>query len=116
MCLRNDHRIGALNGAIYTLLQDWRPGDDLVFLNERNKETGLCAEEVWMEGMDAGYENPFGTLPFAIGRCFTVHKFQGSEANRIILVDEYSREENMTEWLYTGITRAKNSVLVQPAR
>jgi exodeoxyribonuclease V len=109
MCLRNNHKHGVLNGAIYEARADRRPWDDLVLINERGQEIEIpCRIE--------DLESPSGdksVTPFAFGYCATVHKFQGSEANRVILVDEYDRSEERARWLYTGITRAKKSIIVQ---
>ena len=42
----------------------------------------------------------------------TVHKAQGSEWNSVLLVDEYRKAEQRREWLYTGITRAAERLVV----
>lgn len=45
------------------------------------------------------------------GYAVTVHKSQGSEWNRVLVIDEYSgNQEEYSRWLYTAITRAKESV------
>lgn len=51
---------------------------------------------------------------FAYAYALTVHKFQGSEAPRILLIEEnfpFAKEEHM-RWLYTGITRASSRLVV----
>lgn len=51
---------------------------------------------------------------FAYAYALTVHKFQGSEAPKILLVEEsfpFAKEEHM-RWLYTGITRASSRLVV----
>lgn len=42
----------------------------------------------------------------------SVHKYQGSEANNIVLFDESSFFEDSGKWLYTGITRAKKNLII----
>ena len=37
----------------------------------------------------------------------------GSEADKIIVVDEYSRYDEREQWLYTSFTRAAKSIIVQ---
>lgn len=47
--------------------------------------------------------------PYAI----TVHKAQGSEWDKVFLVGEYpSRMDDFEKWFYTGVTRAKNQLVV----
>ena len=51
------------------------------------------------------------------GYAISVHKFQGSEADNICVIDEsyvFGREdvENRNRWLYTAITRAKKFLLL----
>ena len=109
MCLRNDHKRGLLNGAVYPSLIDRRPWDPVVVTNERGSE-------VEVEGRIEDLEPPSTdrkVLPFCFGYAATVHKFQGSEADMVILVDEYDRTDDRTSWLYTGLTRAAKAVIVQ---
>jgi exodeoxyribonuclease V len=47
------------------------------------------------------------------GYALTVHKFQGSEADRILLFDEsYLFGEDANKFLYTAITRAKKKLVI----
>lgn len=64
------------------------------------KEESLL--EVQMNFLDFGY-------------CLTVHKAQGSQAQRVMLIEEHSKywtEEQYFRWLYTGITRAEKQLLI----
>jgi exodeoxyribonuclease-5 len=52
---------------------------------------------------------------FDFGYCVSVHKSQGSEWSRVILIDErnqYQSDDEFTRWLYTGITRAKDKLIM----
>ena len=52
---------------------------------------------------------------FDYGYAISVHKSQGSEWDKVILVEErnfYQSDEDYARWLYTGITRAKNKLLI----
>jgi exodeoxyribonuclease-5 len=53
---------------------------------------------------------------FTFGNVLTVHRAQGSEWKSIVLFDESdSFREDKSRWLYTGITRAsQNIVVVRP--
>lgn len=49
---------------------------------------------------------------FDYGYCITVHKSQGSEWDKILLFDECLNRETYNRWLYTGITRAKDKIVI----
>ncbi len=62
----------------------------LYLTNERGQD--IVVPKAWIEGFEQAQIGEPRTLnPFAFGYAATVHKFQGSEADRIILVDEYDR-------------------------
>lgn len=115
MCLRNDHSRGILNGAIYMLQEEHVAGKGyLALVNERGSEVEVPA---WIEDFEMPMRVVEGKkhqpVMFAPARCATVHKFLGSESDRVILVDEYDRPEERDRFLYTGITRAAKSIIVQ---
>jgi exodeoxyribonuclease-5 len=50
---------------------------------------------------------------FDFGYALTVHKAQGSQWDRIVLFDEsYAFREHRARWLYTGLTRAAETITV----
>ena len=52
---------------------------------------------------------------FDYGYCLSVHKAQGSQANRVMVLEErssYWDDEYWARWLYTAITRAQNQLLI----
>lgn len=50
---------------------------------------------------------------FDYAQAITVHKFQGSEAEKVIVFDEWLGDaEYHTKWLYTAITRASQKLVV----
>jgi len=52
---------------------------------------------------------------FDFGYCVSVHKSQGSEWGRVIMFDErnsHQSDDDYTRWLYTGITRAKEKLII----
>jgi exodeoxyribonuclease-5 len=112
ICLRNHKATKLLNGELLTCLT-CVPGEvdaplELTVRHDSGrvlkvKATKHCYDEVdgdppWQG--DAGLVTDFG---YAI----TVHKSQGSQWDRVLLLDE-SRvfREHAARWLYTGITRA----------
>jgi len=59
-----------------------------------------------------------GVNLFDYGYCLTVHKSQGSEWDKVLLVDDQKWQEKKEDnhqyfrWLYTGITRAKEGLII----
>lgn len=111
MALRNAPEWGILNGAVYTLLENHINGSGIVVIvNEYGEE--IAVEKAWIEDFEGA---PFveESNPFAWAYAATVHKYMGSEAERVILVDEYDRQDQRDRWLYTAVTRASRSIIVQ---
>jgi exodeoxyribonuclease-5 len=42
----------------------------------------------------------------------TVHKYQGSQANKILIFEEQLNQANHKKWLYTAVTRAVEKVVI----
>lgn len=52
---------------------------------------------------------------FDFGYAITLHKAQGSEFNKVVLINPYFPKGNKDyhkRWLYTGVTRAKDSLII----
>jgi len=120
MALRNNPEVGVLNGGIYELLEDHRAGEQkLAVVNEMGRRVVVPA--AWIEDFDAAPPEAERTdrrgmaadNPFAWGYCCTVHKSQGSEWDKVILVDEYNRSQDRDRFCYTALTRAAKSIIVQ---
>lgn len=111
MCLRNAKDFGLYNGATYKLLRDFHPGETnmLLEIEGRSVEVEMVKFENLRDGIPAGER---ALTSFTFSYAITVHKAQGSEFDHVLLVDEYSMEENRKEWLYTGLTRAAKSIQV----
>jgi len=112
VCMKNNHRIGILNGAVYELAADVDPYDPTIFINIDGYEEEI--EMATIEGVSRDFKNEQyeeGWSPFAFGYALTVHRSQGSEWNKVILVDECFNEDRKAV-LYTGITRAAHSIIV----
>lgn len=120
MCLRN-HKSGFFNGQIWyvkdvegvdeeddttyanLISDDPLEPDRAAFLHNRS----LRGEEVpWMEAGSA--------QSMTSAQMCTVHKFQGSQADHVVLMDEsFVARGNRNKWLYTGITRAAKKVTIR---
>lgn len=111
MCLKNCPDYGVYNGAVYTLLKPFEPGDNLIKI-EMDAEA-LDIPFVKFEGMPNAI--PVGqpeNTSFTFGYVLTVHKAQGSEANNVVLIDEYAMQEHAMEWRNTALTRAAQKIVV----
>ncbi len=113
MVLKNDHALAVYNGAIYTVASDREPGDDLELIEDGGRRVYLFNTSCEM--IDSEFEtnkNDDAFSPVTLAYATTCHKFQGSETDNVLVVDEYNKEYQRAEWLYTALTRAAKRVLV----
>ncbi|MCD8205964.1 MAG: ATP-binding domain-containing protein [Clostridia bacterium] len=58
-------------------------------------------------------DGPFKLNEFEYGYCVTCHKAQGSEYDKVVLIDETDTVKcEKDKWLYTAITRAKKELVI----
>lgn len=98
-----------------------------IFNNEKpnlNEFIYITLEEA--QKIPARFSNPFGYTSkkkrkkqfldcFDFGYCLTVHKSQGSEWERVMVIEQpcsYWSGENWNRWLYTAVTRSTNELLI----
>lgn len=122
ICLKNNHRRGIYNGMLGTIIDIYEPVNGRyeaqIQMDELKKPyTGfISVASFGIAGKHTGtlsskYEKD--TDYFDFGYALTVHKAQGSQARRVILLEE--RFPRMTDdmwkrWLYTGVTRAEEEL------
>lgn len=118
VCLRNLPRHGLYNGAVYHASRDLCPDDRTIGIS-----TDVGDIEVYADFLPPGREDAVLDLPpggwktaFTFAYAMTVHKSQGSEFDKVVLIDEYARREGRAAWLYTAITRAKEEIVILPRR
>jgi exodeoxyribonuclease-5 len=119
VCLRNNKKNGLFNGGLFTVQRANHEGNliDLAVMSE-DFESGVVATVVREEFFSGGHEQIKwqelrGTDQFNFGYALTVHKSQGSQWDNVVLFDESgSFREDADRWLYTGITRAAESVVI----
>jgi ATP-dependent exoDNAse (exonuclease V) alpha subunit len=121
VCLRNDKKKGLLNGGTWTV--------DAVHANRGAKialsvkpEEDSKRKPVRVGILPAFFEGREEELPFAarrdsdqfdFGYALTVHKAQGSQWDDVVLFDEsFAFREHGARWLYTGLTRAAETITV----
>jgi ATP-dependent exoDNAse (exonuclease V) alpha subunit len=94
-----------------THVTQWHPELPTVSTEEPEVEVPNC---VFVEkgGSLDDYDDDDFTSAFDFGYCLTVHKSQGSEWDKVLLIDENHKHERR-RWLYAGLTRAAKSIIVQ---
>lgn len=117
VCLRNNHEIGLLNGALYTALDDAMESHGYVGLRIAPVEGGqplyVSAHPEYFLGTEKSI-SPFmlrEAEQFDFGYAMTVHKMQGSQCESVVLFDEW-RGADWRNWIYTGVTRASRWVKI----
>lgn len=122
MCLSNRNDVGIYNGAIYTLLEPFTPGDTALCIDVDGRPANIIAARFASmptaadrSGGGPGERGERATV-FTWGYACTVHKGAGSEWDRVVLFDQYRRpdEDERRRWQYTAITRAAETITVVP--
>lgn len=128
VCLKNDWEAGIFNGMTGKLSgirtakeQDGKPlSYEAEVVDDLGKVlySGLIAAEQFNLPESLKFtkkqQKEVGQL-FDYGYCLTVHKAQGSQARRVVLIEERSKhmsDEDWRRWLYTGVTRAEEELYI----
>lgn len=127
ICLRNNWQKGIFNG-MQGKIQSVRPiaeNDELqaydaviVDFSENELYSGRIAAQQFNADttLDLGKKErtTLGEL-FDYGYALTVHKAQGSQSRRVVIIEERSRhmsDDDWKRWLYTAVTRAEEELIV----
>lgn len=114
MCLQNDANRGLYNGMQGVIAGIC--GDELVFQNDELM--------VPVRFLPAQFNNPDrpqfarsrkAALPFDYSYAITAHKAQGSEWDRVLVLEQVCAGWSHTRWSYTAATRAKKQLIWVPA-
>lgn len=106
-----------INGTMSTVTREVEDIDDktlLVTVRPDHSEVQQCALLV-AKGCFNGekfskLDNCIDTMDY--GYAITVHKAQGSEYDKVLLIDDWKVRDSRKNWLYTGITRAKSKLII----
>ena len=106
VCIQMDGVDNIYNGLIYYP----------VFGQEQYSEIFSCLKEKGKDFKKITRNTEFKHIDFFdFGYCISVHKSQGSEWKRVVLFEERSYfwdDEYYAKWLYTGLTRAQEKLLL----
>lgn len=119
VCLRNNHELGLLNGAIFEVSATEGVLDSKVFMSIHPEDSMASIEISAHEHHFIGTEQSLQWFEkreaqeFAYGYGLTCHKAQGSQWRNVCVFDEsYCFKSNRWRWLYTAITRAADQITV----
>ncbi len=122
ICLRNERKLGLLNGGMWTTVS-CKPGKrpqsalKLKVADEADpkRTKGVAVPPQFFEGLEdtLDWSSRRGLQEFTFGHAITVHKSQGSQFDNVLLFDESAAfREDARRWLYTGITRAAERITI----
>lgn len=114
MCLRNNKREGLFNGmqGIVVDLYEGEYGKKYMTLDYGGDET----INVWYDPRHFGkekteFEHGKDTPnPFDYAYCITAHKGQGSEFDKVMVIEQKCKNWDHRRWAYTAATRAKENL------
>lgn len=115
ICLRNSKKTGIRNGQVFLVREITDDdGGRISFSTECGRELIAAVAQFGEDELLAPSETPAGAGLFGYGYAITCHKAQGSEADRVIVVEEdWPRADgDRRRWLYTACTRARRELTV----
>lgn len=116
VCLRNNHELGLANGTIWEVVKNHGSHQTgRIVLHVRSEEgrelDGVIVHTKPFLGQTVDKFEWRDAEQFDFGYALTVHKAQGSQWDHVVLFDDWAGADRR-QWLYTGITRAAESLLV----
>ncbi|MGX1787550.1 ATP-dependent DNA helicase [Bosea sp. NPDC055332] len=121
VCLRNDKSKGLLNGGAW-IVQELKTSKKGLVTMRVTPEDDTGGKPVKVSVMPNFFDGTEDEVPwelrrhtdeFTFGYALTVHKAQGSQWDNIVMFDEaYAFREHRARWLYTGLTRAAETITV----
>jgi ATP-dependent exoDNAse (exonuclease V) alpha subunit len=123
ICLRNNHKENIFNGMLGTVISIADKGDDryqaeIAMDDEPGTYSGYISKKQFnSEPINFTDKRKFvrDVDLFDFGYALTVHKAQGSQARRVILIEErFSKMDDQMwkRWLYTAVTRAESELYI----
>jgi len=116
VCLRNNHDLGLLNGAIWMVDTMYSHEGDIIDVRLNAEDEDRMLRVDMHQAPFIGEEMPYwerDAQEFDFGYALTGHKAQGSQWPSVVVVDESSTfRQDKHRWLYTSITRASEKVVI----
>lgn len=120
ICLRNDHKIGLLNGSQWIAEDDSSTGGSFVTMSvvDTDDPERVIPVKVRPEFFDGDpskldEHQLRGYQQFDYAYAITCHKSQGSEWEHVVLIDQGDVfRENASRWRYTAVTRAAGKITI----
>lgn len=117
VCTRNNHELGLLNGAVYLVTNAMESHDDgdseWSSLLELDGEQLVKTHKAPFLGQEVPWWVEREAERFEYGYAVTCHKAQGSQWDRVAVVDESAIfGPHRWRWLYTAATRAVRELAV----
>lgn len=121
VCLKNDHELGLLNGALYTVVKTdpYEEIDKLEMTIKPVDGSGRTMDVTSHTHHFLGQEEQLRKAhwiakeaqEFDFGYALTCHKAQGSQFGKVLVWDEsYVARNFRYQWLYTAVTRAEHGL------
>jgi ATP-dependent exoDNAse (exonuclease V) alpha subunit len=121
VCLKNNKKKGLLNGSLWTVSKMREAQRGFVKLSV-TPEDGASGKSVRINVLPHFFTGADADIPYLIrresdefdfGYALTVHKAQGSQWDDVALFDQsFAFREHSRRWLYTGITRAAQTITI----
>jgi ATP-dependent exoDNAse (exonuclease V) alpha subunit len=124
ICLRNNHSKQIFNGMLGTTIKIKKKDDDWYYAEiamdgEDDNYRGLISVKQFNSNSALNFGNQRSKIMkgdlFDFGYALTVHKAQGSQAKKVILLEERFKQMNDDQWkrwLYTAVTRAEEELYI----
>ncbi len=119
VCLRNNHDLGLMNGALWEVDEVASVDEELVVMSmhSTDDDAELVGVNTHMHHFVSDEKMPWyernGAEEFDYGYALTVHKAQGSQFGNVFMFDEsWVFRDAARNWLYTGITRAAERITI----
>ena len=121
ICLLNNRKLDIFNGQTFKITElgevstwggmPWEQ-DATIHDGEREVDVRILLTRLGKQSSRDDENRSRDACLFDYAYAITVHKSQGSEWNRVGLVDCYSSIWENNRWRYTGVTRAKDRLVV----
>ena len=120
ICLQNDKDLGIFNGGIFDIQQILTTKYKTNFLHMRLESQDEDRSPIMVKVHKSFFMDDVakpdwkvlkGSQHFDYGYCLTGHRAQGSQWSNVVVLDEsYCFRDDRWKWLYTGITRASDTI------